>query len=850
MGDTETYRAERSQGGWYLFEFAIVLFSTAVFIVGISDISRIFHARGAVRAGVTEGLRCLYPTDAGCNGQSMGNGWFPNDRFTARISSPEGNFYELPRESINLTSAWFNEPVSEASFATKQLTGVTLTQPRDAYRQYQVLFPGTAHAVYLLKTQELPMVAPGSKTTATESLLHPRFFEPGGRNVAREPDQTHTAPNFSVKTKGSQTITKEVKFTIPSSGVLSKDGASTISLDALKAYQAAYGFTPPCYQGAQQDLGGGSQGIQWPPSGSPATCSYHNQPDLFYNGKDLMVPIMIHVSGFAYIDGTSSSDWAKIGGDVVVELKQGATKRDLRGRSFQRSKDSRNSEQWGNFVVRGAGIVDGVVYDAGDKYEEFCKASRSVSCINNGTDCPECMNPRYVNLPLVKVDTEVTLTFTFSTYLIGGTAPSNDVEVSWGKSRDGPGAPATVRIFYPKFQATHEQRSCGYSASPNSCGTSVAPMQTSFRTTNLDQAFSYSNRTEDTCGRKNPDGYQPSIPSALEGFRSEIQAGARQLQPIAFWSNGTSSDTCSPNTSQAPCNETAREHMKGCEPEYTFPADAVGRCTLNDYQSGRDTISNPQFLRVDLQKKEARGGCTGEPFLECAKPYLAKKSPAFLGAVSNGCAVAQPVNTAPAFYGPMFLNTCQDLLPGLIEEYRKQHRVPGPITISPVRKAEEPIITDQEPNECWKHNKIPKDTRGTWVCAEASSYAVANNCCKKYGPERCSLEQITLGGGGGNGGGFDQLIEGARQRTFETVQAAYPPARMDLACGQPADGQPTEDDCIAIQAGPDANGTQAKVQASMRVPLALFDWFGLEKNTVVQYEESRTLESALVGEAG
>jgi hypothetical protein len=73
---------------------------------------------------------------------------------------------------------------------------------------------------------------------------------------------------------------------------------------------------------------------------------------------------------------------------------------------------------------------------------------------------------------------------------------------------------------------------------------------------------------------------------------------------------------------------------------------------------------------------------------------------------------------------------------------------------------------------------------------------------------------------------------------------------MDLACGVTPDGEPSEDDCIAIQAGPAGNGTQARVQASMRVPLALFDWFGMENHTVVQYEETRTLESSLVGDVG
>ena len=52
--------------GSYLLEAAIVTFGLAVFLVGASDVARIFHARSALRAGVREGLRCLYPTDGGC----------------------------------------------------------------------------------------------------------------------------------------------------------------------------------------------------------------------------------------------------------------------------------------------------------------------------------------------------------------------------------------------------------------------------------------------------------------------------------------------------------------------------------------------------------------------------------------------------------------------------------------------------------------------------------------------------------------------------------------------------------------------------------------------------------------
>lgn len=57
-----------SEKGSYLLEVAVVTMGLVFFIVGAFDVARIFQARGAVRAGVREGLRCLYPTDHGCSG--------------------------------------------------------------------------------------------------------------------------------------------------------------------------------------------------------------------------------------------------------------------------------------------------------------------------------------------------------------------------------------------------------------------------------------------------------------------------------------------------------------------------------------------------------------------------------------------------------------------------------------------------------------------------------------------------------------------------------------------------------------------------------------------------------------
>lgn len=858
MGDTGKRRGSAprsdvshrgaSERGWYLLEYAVVIFGVAVFIVGFSDISRIFHARGAVRAGVTEGLRCLYPTDAGCSDQDLSSGPFPNDRFNARITGDQTNRFELPRVSYGLTSSWFNEPVSEASFATKQLTGVTLTQPQDAYRQYQVLFPGTAHAVYLLKTQELPRVAPGTSSpgntrdAARARLVDPRFFDPE-TGVERPANLSPRAPNLSLNTSraGSGDIVQEVRvsFTIDMSDVIVGEGTpGALSWGSLKDLETAYRFRAACYEGARTSLGGGVQGIQWPPAGSPSACSYPRGRGNIYAGSDLYVPIMLHVAGSGSIESPerSSQPWVGVEGKVTIELYQNGMDKPLPlgGRSFKRGANE-SSSQRGSFVVRGAGAFgsyEGEALNAGPKYIEDCKRA----------EYSECINESYVRLPLVKVGVPVSLKFAIEWNDIGKSG-NQPVTVSWNGDN--------IRIFHPKFQATHEQRSCGYSAQPNSCGVSVAPMQTSFTTTNLDEAFSYSDRPETECGRSAPLGFQPSIPAALETFRGEIRAKTKRLEPIAFWSRGISTDQCSPKVSQATCSETPREFMQGCEPEYELPGEAPTLCSLNDYQSNRDTISNPRFSYGKSDRLESRGGCSQEPFPECAVEHLKGKGEVFFGAVSNNCSVALPRNVEPFNSGPLYKNTCVDELAGFIEKYRKENQIPDQAPVNSYERAETPVISKNPPDSnCREYKQIDGRPGRSWLCAERASYAVANNCCQTYGEQDCSIERVTIGAGDGEGGGFGQVVEGARQRTLQTVQAAYPPAKMDLSCGQNADGEPSDDDCINIQAGPVDNGTRARVQASMRVPLALFDWFGMDNHTVVQYEETRTLESSLVGDVG
>jgi hypothetical protein len=835
-GPDNLKRRVKSQHGLYLLEYSLVFFGVAVFLVGVSDISRIFHARGAVRAGVTEGLRCLYTSDAKCGGQSAGSGWAPGARFNARIAGGGLNgYYELPRVSYQLTSSWFNESIYQAEFATKRLTQVTLTQPQDPYRRYQVMFPGVAHAAYILKTRELPIVTTGSGSTSAERVLNPRFIDPD-TGAARSENRLVAAPTLTIKSKsvspGVVGRTMDSSFTIGISDLFS--GSNDWS--NLKSLETSYNFRAPCYQGAKTTLPDGGSGISWPGSGAPASCSYRSSSEALYNGASMKVPVMIHVAGDGYISSSKSwPEWRGVLGQVELELWQSDKLiASLGGREFQRTSSSSNSafnKQWGNFVTRGAGFNSTGAYDVTQSYVDACKAA--------GYDGGECKN--YITLPLVEVGSPVTLKFKLK-WRSDGATTKPDVNITW--------AGGDVRIFYPSFRAVHESRACGYSAAPNTCSASVAPMRTSFNTTDLGSSLSYSEGAETSCGRDAPTGFLGLIPDALENLRSDFQSGQRQLEPVSFWSHGNSSDKCADKISDVSCEEEPREYIKGCEPNYFLPGDALSKCALDDYQPARDTVAAPRFSYGSSDRSELRGACSGEQFPECAKESLVYKGTTIFGAESKGCRAALPINLPLMETRPLFKDTCVDTLAEFVKRYRERHGVPEGIDVISKSQDEEPVITSERPtNSCWESREIKGDEKKSWLCAEGTSRAVANRCCERYGQERCSLEQLNTGSGGSSGDGNEQIASGAIERVYSTVHAAYPPARMDSGCGsqEQASSESRQANCLAVQAAPAGDGTQATIQASMRVPLALFGWLGLRDSAVVSHQETRVLESSLVG---
>ncbi len=154
MRRRKTKTAESKELGSYLLEFSVAIIGIAVFIVGVADISRMYQARAAVKAGVTAGLRCLYPNDAGCLTGDPANAVINPTRFNAWVWGRDG--YQFPRSSVVLNASWFNEPVFEVPLVSRQVSGIDVRRERTPYRNFATLFPIDAHAPYLLKVRDIP----------------------------------------------------------------------------------------------------------------------------------------------------------------------------------------------------------------------------------------------------------------------------------------------------------------------------------------------------------------------------------------------------------------------------------------------------------------------------------------------------------------------------------------------------------------------------------------------------------------------------------------------------------------------------------------------------------------------
>ena len=129
-----------SQEGSYLLEMGVVLVGVVALILGGSDIARILQGRGAVRAGVEEGLRCLTTTEDpyGCRtGVAPAGQFVIPPRFDVRAAG-----FEIPYRQIEVSSTWQVEPIWDLPTETFLGDDVTLqySVPQRRLRQQEVFF--------------------------------------------------------------------------------------------------------------------------------------------------------------------------------------------------------------------------------------------------------------------------------------------------------------------------------------------------------------------------------------------------------------------------------------------------------------------------------------------------------------------------------------------------------------------------------------------------------------------------------------------------------------------------------------------------------------------------------------
>jgi hypothetical protein len=787
-----------TQRGSYLLEFALAALGVAFFIVGVSDLAKIFQARGAVHAGVSEGLRCLYPTDPTCANVTLPNAEITGSRFNAWVWGSEGTL--LPQSSFLVSTSLFNEPVREAPRMASKLSSVRVSHAQTAYAPHSVQFPVSAHAPYLLTIRDLPRIG-------GDDPMRPTFRD---RYTGQDITPNRAFAIQAIRGTGQRSTSNtrrteyDSSFEIGSRSFTLADAWAQRSSDsdALVNISSQYGREVPCYRGAT-DSSSGAYRIKWSQTQAPTTCTHREQQSsgsttqgTLLQGVSLRVPLMIRVSGVPV--GMASTAVGKIVARLEWRSAESSGSRDLGGRVFSRGSS-------GNLIVRGADKSD-IYASSWSPYEE--RYSREVEL--HGT------------LPLIPVGSTVTVRLFLS---------SVDGEPVGWEGRE-------IEVFYPRYQFVHEIHSCGYSANPQACAISPAPIRALYTALDTSRELVTKQERSQQCDRNEPTPLEQSADSVVSRFTDSIRRG-ESPRGYSFWlATQQGSGACAPTLKTYSCADDYQEHLKGCGP--TYSTDYVqSRCRMDDFRAGVDQIAD---MFVDSQARadvEKRGGCSEEPFPECAVPYVTDNGTRFFGGAANNCSSAINVSPASERVGPLYDNLCESVSDRVRERYRTLHKVPTDIPISVVSLPEPPVFSAGVPSDsCVASEPALGGDQRRVLCGRSLSRVAARRCCDRH-EGRCSLEELPPPPGRINGGIMTVMEEAAENRVIETIQAIYPRAQGPSSC------EAGSENCINVDARVTANDSIARVQASVRVPLTLAPWF-LSDGITLEYQEERALERALM----
>ena len=798
-----------SEKGSYLLEVAVVTMGLVFFIVGASDVARIFQARGAVRAGVREGLRCLYPTDPGCSGVVSPGPSSPSTLFDAWVWK-SGMLYAVPHQPWTAAASWIAEPGLETPQVERSIQSVDIEQKKYRFEQQEVLYPVQAHAPYLLQVRSFPQVS--------GTPLNPTFVIPGTTTA-----MSHSAMYGLVKVNkvtklrmGSGEDGLESKFKIGSRTFNIKNAWESSADDTaeINQIQSSKGVTVPCYSGTIQQ-GATGQTLQWP-QGATA-CQYRNSSaPLWGNGK-LHVPLMFQISGTS-----SVKDGAK-GGSVLISMSwkdadNKPRKKDLGGRIFSGGGGAN-----GNFIVRGAAFSDIINEDPYIKnYNEEIKA--------HGT------------LPLIPVDADVTIDF----FLVS----ADGQQVSWQGG--------DLKLFYPSFKFVHETFDCDYSADPATCAKPPAYVKTLYSEVNLSQQLTLNTPPAAVCQRTEKEGYEPDPSRRLQEISSCISTtgscssrcidlGGCNPAPHRFWTGDLQpSGACEVINKNYLCDELKKRYLMGCVPPDDL-SKIPPECPVSDFNPVLDKLSKinyPIVIQV-MGVPDKRLACSGEPLPECANPHRSVTKEEEVWPVTleraQQCSDARFRTPGSFTTDPLPVNYCIDRGAELEKEYREKNKVPisVPIPIIPGEKKDQ--YQSAPPTDiCIPSTPVDGEIEKS-LCGERLSRSAAYQCCKDNG-ERCKLKPIVDLKPGDPVNNDDKLfLSAAAKRVVDTVQVGYPPAQRLNTC----DGKAKN--CLAVSTKLIDDRKRAQVSAEVTVPLQLSALFG-SNGVTVRHDETRLMEHTFLAE--
>jgi hypothetical protein len=815
MRDRESQRVDSGHRGWYILEVSLIIFGAAAFVLGAADIARIFHARAAVRQGVTDGLRCLYPSAESCAATIPGNATFTLPLFRSFVLAPGA--FEYPRSQYTLTSDWFNEAILSARRVNRRLSSIDVVYGLSAYHPYDVKFPVDAHAMYLVQIRDMPKVElhPDTDLPPQQRVIRSRFRERAtGAEFPGEPPGHKVLSLSRVRgrtSSSSKEMIGQVEFNI-------QDAWPTRDGDRAKisALRSTFGYQGkiPCYRAAWKQSANGPA-IEWASSGRES-CSYHSQASELFDGSSLLVPLMIRISGDRY--DTSSEAKGIVSAELQYAREGAQHTYSLGGREFQ--GNSTNA----SFVIRGVGQG----FDADDAYFSVCKDQARYE---------EC--EKYASLPLIPHDSQVILKFYLERSEGSGT-------VGW--------AGDWVQVFYPQFGLGQEKRACGRSKNPHVCGESVEPMRPLFAHTDINEGITGERLPVDRlgCYRRPPPGSYPSEQEALADLQAKFESGRLALAPKQFTAGSTGAGArCQESRRSIPsCNDAGVTTYRGCEKPLEYSRDQMlSKCGVTDFNPSQDRIENIRFRDSLLSGEERRAACSGEPFPECARGQLVEGGERFYTDDDRtSCRYARYKSGPVGEYGPLYdlkkEPGCVDIVEQLTGDYRRSFpQLPPQVTIEvattqlpPERKATPPA------NRCQRYTSEPSREV---ECATGVAYYAAEQCCLDRGGA-CRVERIRVGGSAGSAAVWQGRVALARARAEETVRTAYPRVQSVGSAPCAADAKR----CLQIQGTTVEDSTRVQLSASMQVPLGLLGWLGLRDMTTVQYSETRALETALMDNSG